>query len=95
MTDRVTQTVKKLRLADGVEYDIVPLTLRESKNAIPLLKELETMGNEMSDELIQKTAELCHKILSKTVKDLTVDRVLDLVDLSNVQQLIMMATGRA
>jgi hypothetical protein len=93
MNDRITQTKKTIVLADGVEYEVKPLTLKESKEIIPLIKDLGDLDN-LSEDIINKTAELCLKILSKSISGLTIDRVLSLVDLGNVQQIILIASGR-
>jgi len=93
MSDRITQTKKTIVLADGIEYEVKPLTLKESKEIIPLIKDLGDLDN-LSEDIINKTAELCLKILSKSIPGLTIDRVLSLVDLGNVQQIILIASGR-
>ncbi len=93
MSDRITQTKKTIVLADGGEYEIKPLTLKESKEIIPLVKDLGDLDN-LSEDIINKTAELCLKILSKSIPELTIERVLNLVDLGNVHQIILLASGR-
>jgi len=95
MTDRVTQTKKTIVLADGNQYEVKPLTLKESKTIVPLLKELDKIGEELSEETINKVAELCFIILKKSITDLTIDRVLELVDLSSIKEIVLMASGRS
>jgi|GEM_PF-5606561 hypothetical protein len=92
--ERITQTKKSITLADGLEYEIKPLTLKESKEIIPLLKEFNDVGKTLDDQLIMKVAELCQRILQKSVPNITVERVMELVDLETVQKIILVASGR-
>lgn len=94
MSERITQTKKIIVLADGKEYEIKPLTLKESKDVIPLLKQLDNTHSELSEEIVSKTADLCFLILKKSIPELTIERVLDLVDLANVQKIILIASGK-
>ena len=96
MEDRITKDKKMITLVDGNEYEIKTLTLKETKDILPILKELETLKDDvnLTEDLLNKIVKICFIILKKSVVDLTEEKVLDLVDLANVVPIILMATGK-
>jgi hypothetical protein len=96
MDERITKDKKMITLVDGKEYEIKTLTLKETKDILPILKELEILktNENLTEDLLDKIVKICFIILKKSAVDLTEEKVLDLVDLANVVPIILMATGK-
>lgn len=92
---RITQESKKtVILSDGKKYEIKPLSLKDTKAILPLIGKVDKLSTEgMTDELIDAMAEVCKSVLSRKHPELTKDKILELVEVSTVQDIIAKAMG--
>ncbi len=93
--ERVTVEYEKIKLGDGKEYKVKPLSLKATKTILPLVQKMdETRGkNGMTEEVVDLMAEVCLAILQPTNTELTKDNILDIVEMDDVQILVALAMG--
>jgi hypothetical protein len=72
----------------GEEFLLTPLTLRQMKSIIPLIREIQNSGDVDPLGLIDKVTALFHAVLSINTPDLTLDRVQELVTFPDALRLM-------
>lgn len=94
--ERVTETSKKVKLADGKEYVVKPLTLADTKKLVPEIKQLEELRQtgEVNDALIDKMTDIVFNILKRANEGLTREYVEENVEVNSVQEIIVTAMGQ-
>ena len=93
---RVTEQIRTVKLADGKEYSIKPLSLLDTKKLLPLINKMDTMRADegISDALVDLMGDVCFVILKRTNTELTKEKVLEIVELESVYTIVLMGAGR-
>lgn len=80
-----------VKLADGKEYDVRPLTLGALERLQPLIKRVYGTNNDIdvtNPEVFTDVIAICAEILKKTVEE-----VKELVDIQNIKQVFESGFG--
>ena len=96
--ERVTAVPKKtVKLADGQEYPVSKMTLRDAKIIIPALKKLDTLrsSGDVTVELLEQMQEISFQILVRDNPTMTKEQVEVLTEIDTVYLLVALATGVA
>ena len=94
--ERVTIQYKTVTLADGKEYTVKPLTLKDTKDLLPSINKMDQLRNEqgITGELIDLMADICFKILNRTNTELTKEQINDVVEMGSVYDIIVLGIGQ-
>jgi len=94
--ERLTEQKRSIKLSDGKDYDIKPLSLLDTKKLLPILNELDKLRSSdgINDRLIELMADVCHEILKRSNPNLTREKVLELVELESVFNIILLGVGK-
>ena len=82
----------KITLRDNEEYTIKPLTINELIDIWPIIEKLEKNKDEVSVDLLVDMKTLVYKALRGKVDE---DKVGDLVDMVDLQNIISAVTGQS
>ena len=93
--ERVTEVKRLVKLADGKDYEVKPLSLLDTKKLLPLITKMDELKDKgISDELIECMADVCYEILKRATPELTRDKVLELVELESVYLVVLYGVGK-
>jgi hypothetical protein len=86
---------RKIIFADGVERTIYPVTLRNLRKLMDVIKDLDTEGNELNDDAITKMVGAAQIVLAQVDPDLADDPecIEDTVDIKSFNQMLEAAMG--
>lgn len=73
-----------LKLRDGKDYYIEPLTLNELIKVWPIIQKLEKSQNNISAELLESMRDIVYLALKKEVPKDKVGDLVDMVDLKDI-----------
>lgn len=94
---RITQKEYVIKLADGSDYKIKPLTLAESKEMSGLIKEVgkydSSMDLQEAPELMDRLISVVAKILIRTNPGLKEERIGEIVTVKDIQPILTAAFG--
>jgi len=94
--NRVTASEKKtIILADGKEYLVRKMTLGDAKKLLPAIQKMDELrgAGTISVELIDVMIEVAYQILIVENKEVTKEKLTDILELDTVPKLISMTTG--
>jgi len=78
----------------GIEYVVPPLSFRQLQNLQPEIAKLSTIGNSIpSLDQLTTVATIVQSALSRNYPDVTIDTVLDALDLGNMNKIIPAIMG--
>ena len=73
----------------GNDWVVPPLTMGQLRRLLPQVKKLAAIGATMDEDEIQILLEVVAAALQRNYPDMCPDRVADLVDLGNAQQVVV------
>ena len=85
-----------IKLADGKEYDIQPLTLGALERLSPLIKRVYGKDNDIdvtNPEVFGDVIAICVEILKKTNPSITAEIAKELVDIKNIKAVFSAGFG--
>ena len=85
-----------VKLADGKDYDIRPLTLGALERLQPLIKRVYGQNNEIdvtNPEVFGDVSAICAEILAKSIPGVTAEQVKELVDIKNIKEVFLAGFG--
>lgn len=94
--ERVTTPVQKtITLADGKEYVVKSLTLKDAKNILPIIEKFDNLRKTMkiSEELIDTMVEIAYEILKRHNQLVTKEQLYEILELDSTYKLITMCVG--
>ena len=72
----------------GIEWTVPPLTLGQLRRLLPKVRELTTIGVTMGEDQIAILAELVAEALGRNYKEITPEKVEELLDLGNAAEVL-------
>jgi len=86
----------KVKLADGLDYDVQPLTLGALEELQPLIKKI--YGTDKTIDVTDKTIfgdviTICLTILKKTNQNMTSEKIREIIDIRNIKEVFAAGFG--
>ena len=88
----ISRKVRTIKLRDGKDYYIEPLTLNELIDIWPIIRKLEQSKESITVELLKEMIDIVYVALQRQVPK---DKIGDLVDLVDLKSIISAIVGQA
>jgi hypothetical protein len=86
----------EIKLADGIKYDVQPLTLGSLEKLQPLIKKVYKTDSTIDvtdSSVFGDIVTICLTILKKTNPDMTEERVREIIDIKNIKEVFSAGFG--
>ena len=97
-SDRITQTVNQITLADGKAYKIMPATLKQMKQLRPYLAKISKWDNALpldDPNVFDTLVQVCKIILGRNYPNIKEEEIEEIIDVTNIKKILNIAQGNA